>query len=158
APGVRYDLERGKAELWAASRQAGSEAPQLAALGAQARMTAADLATARLDRDRVSRLFAEGAAPSADLDRATSRVNVLEAQLAAQGAQARALKIDLAGRAMGQSAAVGALKSRFDDTEVRAPIDGVILSRSVELGQVVGVNESLLRVGDTDHLVLECSV
>src|SRR5262249_13334912 len=44
------------------------------------------------------------------------------------------------------------------DTEVRAPLDGVVLVKHVELGEVVSVNQPLFTIGDTRRLVLEVSV
>ena len=50
------------------------------------------------------------------------------------------------------------LASRVSDTEVRAPLDGVVLAKSVELGEVVVVNQPLFKVGDVTRLILEVSV
>ena len=44
------------------------------------------------------------------------------------------------------------------DTEVRAPLDGTVIRKSVELGEAVVVSEPLFVVGDTDHLVLEVKI
>jgi len=41
---------------------------------------------------------------------------------------------------------------------VRAPLDGVVLAKSVELGEVVVVNQPLFKVGDVTRLILEVSV
>lgn len=41
------------------------------------------------------------------------------------------------------------------DTEVRAPIDGVVLARWIEPGQYVSVNEPLFKVGVGSDLVVE---
>jgi RND family efflux transporter MFP subunit len=53
---------------------------------------------------------------------------------------------------------VESLQARVADTEVRAPQDGVVLAKQVELGEVVAVNQPLFRVGDTARLVLEVMV
>lgn len=158
APSLRFDLARGQADSWAASRQAGTDAPQLAAIDAQARAIEARLVSARSERDRAARLVASGSEGAALLERADAEVHTLEAQLAAQNAQRRASQIELGARAAGASAAVGSLSARVADAEVRAPLDGVVLARFVELGEVVSVNQGLLRVGNTAGLILECPV
>lgn len=157
-PAVTFDLKRGQADLSAATAQAGPSAPQLAALRAQADGIKGDLATARADLGRTEALVKGGSVAEADLDRARSRVTQLEGQLAANEAQQRALRIDLDANAQRQQAAVQSLASRVTDTEVRAPLDGVVLAKSVEIGEVVAINQTLFKVGDTRHLILEVSV
>ena len=158
SPTLKYELEKGKAESWAASQQAGASSPQLAALEMQMKATQADLQMAKDDRDRLAKLVAAGSATQADLDRASSKVSGLEAQLAAQDAQRKSLKIDLLAKASGSTAAVGELAAKLADAEVHSPLDGVVLQRFIELGEVVPVNGALFKVGNVDDLVLECSV
>jgi HlyD family secretion protein len=157
-PVVTFDLKRGQADLSAANAQAGPAAPQLAAQRAQADAIKGDLATARADLGRTEALVKGGSVAEADLDRARSRVTQLEGQLAANEAQQRALRIDLDANAQRQQAAVQSLASRVTDTEVRAPLDGVVLAKSIEIGEVVAINQTLFKVGDTRHLILEVSV
>jgi multidrug efflux pump subunit AcrA (membrane-fusion protein) len=157
-PAVAFDLKRGQADLSAATAQAGSNAPQLAALRAQADGVKAELGTARSELERTESLFKSGSVAQAELDRARSRATQLEGQLAANEAQQRALRIDLNANAERQAAAVQSLASRVTDTEVRSPLEGVVLSKSVELGEIVTVNQTLFKVGDTRRLILEVSV
>jgi HlyD family secretion protein len=157
-PIVTFDLKRGKAELSAANAQAGSNAPQVAALRAQADAIRADLQTARTDLARTEALVKGGSIAQADLDRARARVTQLEGQLAANEAQQRAVKIDLDANAQRTAAAVQSLASRVSDTEVRSPLDGVVLTRSIEIGEVVAQNQTLFKIGDTRDLILEVSV
>lgn len=157
-PVVTFDLKRGQADLSAAAAQAGGNAPQIAALRAQADAIKADLATARADLGRTEALVKGGSIAEADLDRARARVTQLEGQLAANEAQQRALRIDLDANAQRQAAAVQSLASRVSDTEVRSPLDGVVLAKSIEIGEVVAINQTLFKVGDTRKLILEVSV
>jgi HlyD family secretion protein len=158
APTLRYDLDRGKADLWAASRQADKNGPQFLALEAQARALEADLATVRKDRDRIAKLVAEEASTQIELDHLVDKSRAMEAQLEANLAQQRALRIELAAREQSSSAAMSSYASRLADAEVRSPIDGVVLARFVEPGEVAMVNSPLVKVGDTDDLILECAI
>jgi HlyD family secretion protein len=158
ARALRAELERANAESWAATRHAGDAAPRLAALEAQARVARAELEEAKSQRGRVVRLVEGDAATPADLERAETRVAVAEARLGANADEQRALRIDLAARVAGASAAAAETSARVADAEVRSPIDGVVLARTVEPGEVVSVNQPLLRVGDVTDLVLECAV
>lgn len=158
SPALAFDLKRGKVDLNAAAAQGGSSAPQLAALRAQAAGISADLGVARRDAARLEQLLATDAIAAVEVDRAKARVAQLEATLAANEAQQKALRIDLSANAARQAAQVQTLESRLADTEVRAPLDGVVLTKQVELGEVVTVNQTLFKVGDTSRLVLEVSV
>jgi HlyD family secretion protein len=157
-PGVAFDLKRGEADLSAASAQAGPSAPQIASLRAQAKMVDSELAMARQDLARFERLAGTGVLPQVEADRARARVVQLESSLAANEAQQRALRIDLSANAARQSAQVKSLAARVTDTEVRSPLDGVVLQKSVEVGEVVAVNQTLFKVGDVKSLILEVAV
>ncbi|GAC1580155.1 MAG: efflux RND transporter periplasmic adaptor subunit [Polyangiales bacterium] len=158
SPSLKFELARGKAESWAASQQAGANAPQIAVLEAQARATQSAMKTAREDQERLTQLVSSGAATQSDLDRASARVEGLEAELAGISAHQRALRIDLSARVTGSNAAVDSLSAHLRETEVRSPLDGVVLSRSVELGEVVTVNQQIFKVGDVSNLLLECAI
>ena len=93
------------------------EASQLAA---QIQVAQADLRLAQNELDRAQRLVSRGFVSQADIDRkraardaAAARVRVAQAQL-------------------------GATQARIGRLDVRAPTAGLVLSRSVEAGQVVG--------------------
>jgi multidrug efflux pump subunit AcrA (membrane-fusion protein) len=153
-----FDAERGRAELRAAVQQSGKEAPRLAALAARAESLRAELATARTDLGRTLSLFASGAIASSDVDRVRTKVSSLEGSLAANLAEQRALRVDLDAMRAQKTAQAEALDARVADSEVRAPLDGIVLSKNVELGEVVGVNQTLFTVGDARSLVLELDV
>jgi HlyD family secretion protein len=156
-PGVTYDLKRGQADLSAANAQA-QRAPQIAALGAQSRALEAERDIAKKNLARTNELFASGALPQAELDAARSRVDQIDAQIAAIKAQEEAVRIDLGSAAAQKAAVVDSLAARVADTEVRAPQDGVVLTKLCELGEVVQPNQPLFKVGDTSRLVLEVMV
>lgn len=157
-PVVTYDLERGQAELAAASAQGAPDAPRLAALREQARSLEADLGFAKQERERHEKLAKAAAVTETEVERARARVTQLEAQLAATHAEERALRIDLGANQARSSANVRALASRVTDTEVRAPSDGIVLSKLVEVGEVVTMNQPLFKVGDVSSLILEVVV
>lgn len=99
------------------------EASQLAA---QIEVNRADLQLAQNELDRAQALVARGFVSQADIDRkraardaAAARVRVAQAQL-------------------------GATRARIGRLDVRAPTAGLVLSRSVEAGQVVGAGSGAL--------------
>ncbi len=155
---IKFQLQKGKVEEWAASQEASSASPRIAVAEGHVMMSEASLRNAREDLARLGSLVASGASPPSELDRATNSVAVLEAQLASQRAEVRALRIDLAARSSSAGAAVSELAAKLADAEVRAPIDGVVLASRVELGELAPPDGILFRLGDVRTLILECSV
>src|SRR5207244_2287116 len=72
--------------------------------------------------------------------------------------QARATAIDLSSAQKRSAAMLSILSSKLDETEVRAPVDGVVLWRGVERGEQVTRDQQLFRVGDTRDLIIESYV
>lgn len=157
ATALDFDVARAKAESIGASRRLAS-APGIESLRAQREALAAQLTEARGDLARVERLGKSGSISAAEVDRAKTRVDALEAQIAANQAQEKELRIALQTDAMRQQALLGSSKTRADDADVRSPLDGTVLSRRVEPGQVVAPNQVLFRVGDLSRLHLEVDI
>jgi HlyD family secretion protein len=99
---------------------------EAAQLAAQIEVARADMRLSQNELDRAQRLVARGFVSQADIDRksaardaAAARVRVAQAQL-------------------------GASRARIGRLSVRAPTAGLVLSRSVESGQVVGAGSGAL--------------
>ena len=102
------------------------QSQEAAQLAAQIEVARADLRLAQNELDRAQALVGRGFVSQADLDRkratrdaAAARVRVAQAQL-------------------------GATRARIGRLDVRAPTAGLVLSRSVEAGQVVGPGSGAL--------------
>jgi RND family efflux transporter MFP subunit len=102
------------------------QAQEASQLSAQIEVNRADLRLAQNELDRAQALVSRGFVSQADLDRkraardaAAARVRVAEAQL-------------------------GATRARIGRLDVRAPTAGLVLSRSIEAGQVVGPGSGAL--------------
>lgn len=108
-----------------AARRTEAQARLRAAIAAQAQATAAR-DEARVQVGRLSQLAARGAVSAQQLD--TARSGLAQAEAAVQSAAAN---VALA------RAAVSSVRTDLERTEIRSPIDGVVLTRSVEPGQAV---------------------
>jgi multidrug efflux pump subunit AcrA (membrane-fusion protein) len=157
-PSATYDLQRGNSDLSAAHQLAAQDSPQLATLEAQARSIRAELQSARVEWMRSEKLRLSGGVPQAEVDRVAAKVEQALGSLDANAAQQRTLRIDLTANVARQAAQVQSFAARLSDSEVRAPLDGVVLVRRVELGEVVSINQPLFLIGDTRSLILEVSV
>jgi HlyD family secretion protein len=157
-PTAAAEVRQRRVEAGAARALAADAGPRLAALRAQEAALEAELAQAKADRDRALALAQSAAAPRTEAERLVSRVAQIEAQLAARRAEERALAIALRASTDRSAASLDAAQARLADSELRAPIDGVVLARLVEPGEVVGKDQPVLKIGDVRGLILEVLV
>jgi RND family efflux transporter MFP subunit len=113
------------------------QAEEANALAASIRVARADAALAESELDRARQLVARGFISKADIDRKTAtrdaalaRVNVAQAQLGEQ-------------------------RARIGRLDIRSPASGLVLTRAVEPGQVVGAGQgALFRVAKSGEMEL----
>ncbi len=86
---------------------------------------------------------------------AQARLKVAEANLAAAKAQPSAEQLAVA-RAQVEvaQAALEVIQAQMSKLVITAPSDGVVLSRAVEVGEVVAVGSPLLTLGDVERLTI----
>ena len=92
----------------------------------------------------------EIAAARAALARAQATLKVSEANTL----EVRRRQEDLAGRKAEMERAqaqLGVTQSQLDDTIVYSPIDGVVLVKSAEVGEVLAAGTTVVTIGDLDH-------
>jgi HlyD family secretion protein len=139
---------------------------QLAAAQGERQAAEADLAAARTDEARFEQLVRSRAGSQKQYDDAVARRTLAEARLAAATDRAAAAKAVLerlnAGARREEIAAararvavvdaqIAALERDRDETTVVAPIAGVVGTRLVEPGELVGVGAPLVVLLDLDH-------
>ncbi|MBX3227271.1 MAG: efflux RND transporter periplasmic adaptor subunit [Labilithrix sp.] len=156
-------VKLGAAELAFASQAAAASASQAAARIAGARdpgaMPAVVAAKAELDSandaaQRAEKLFAQGSMSEREMARTKTNVAAAQASYDRAVADARAdlLRVNELNAMAGQaSAALG-------DKAIRAPFDGVVFERFVEIGQMAAPNAPLLRVVDPSELRIRFDV
>src|SRR5215813_4401020 len=146
------------AKLSQAQSQASEANSALDSSQAQLAEVGAAFEKARLDFDRAKYLFSSQSLTKADYDAAKtqfeaveakhaaarSQVAMLEAKERAAGAQIEAIK----ARVNGSQAIVTEATIPLQDTALRAPMDGVVLQKSVEVGALVSPGRAAFVVAD----------
>jgi RND family efflux transporter MFP subunit len=105
----------------------------------------AALADARLDFNRAEQLFQTASMTKPDYDAAKSRLEVSQARVAQAKAQIGAN--EATERRI--KATIGEARSALQDTTLRAPVDGVVMKRNVEIGTLVGTGTVGFTLADT---------
>jgi multidrug resistance efflux pump len=118
--------------------EAAQDTPDGVALAGQVDVAEANLANAQAQYD----LAAAGARPE-QLEAAEAQVSAARAQLAAATAQAEAAQ-----------AAVDVIAVQIAKLSIAAPVDGVVLARAIEPGEVAVPGAALLVIGALDDLTI----
>jgi HlyD family secretion protein len=155
------------AQTRAAVAQAEAKVRQLRELGLPAAeqsliQVQANLTQARRQYDRAVELKAKGFVSQAALDDAQRNLDVAESQLRSaklqvQSNSAAGSEFAVAETAAAQArASLGVAEAKLDDTVIRAPVDGILIARAVEPGNVVQPGKELMALapaGETQVVV-----
>jgi len=155
------------AQARAAVAQAAAKVRQLRELGLPAAeqglvQAEANVTQARRQYDRAVDLKAKGFVSQAALDDAQRNLDVAESQLRAAKLQVQSnspagSEFAVAQTALVQAqASLGVAQAKLDDTIIRAPVDGILIARAVEPGNVVQPGKELMAlapVGETQVVV-----
>jgi len=155
------------AQARAAVEQAEAKVRQLRELGLPAAeqglaQAQANLTQARRQYERAADLKARGFVSQSALDDAQRNLDVAESQLRAAKLQvesnsAAGSEFAVAQTALEQArASLGVAQAKLDDTVIRAPVDGTLIARAVEPGNVVQPGKELMALapaGETQVVV-----
>lgn len=163
---AQADLEQARADLVVKNAQLErARAARIKAdsiirdLEAQRTRTSAQLADARRTFERQDQLFTRSTGSQQNLDTARTQVEVQTASLASNEAQLASARTELKGldadiqlaegQVQASQALIGSRDAKLRDilidlerTQIRSPVDGVVVQRQVDLGQTVAASLS----------------
>ncbi|WP_455586394.1 HlyD family secretion protein [Bacteroides sp.] len=117
-----------------------------------------EIATAEREKRRVENLLKAGAANQKQLDDADAHLEVLRKQLVAQGSTLLNSKESLTW----QSSSVGIQVAQVDDQLMRchitSPINGTILAKYAEAGELAVVGKPLFKVADMKQMYIRAYI
>jgi HlyD family secretion protein len=139
---------------------AGTRPEEIAAAQAVLRSAEAERDRARLDFTRAKELSARNALANRDFELAEASLKVAEAHCAQLGEQLRLLQEgprketirQARARAAQARAAVDLARTQVENCRLLAPMDGRVLSHSIEPGEFVSPGTPVVTVSDTVHL------
>jgi RND family efflux transporter MFP subunit len=139
---VLFELDPSDQRTQVASSQA-----RVAAARARAATSRAQLAETQLQLQREQKLAATGAVGAATADDLALRVKSLEEQVHATDADVAASQTE-----------VTALAVNLANTTIHAPIDGTVLTKPLQPGDVVTPGTSMVKLADFTSIVVETDV
>ena len=123
---VKKDQVLARLDASQARQALGLTEAQLEAARRTINETEARLREATIRKNRISGLASQGVASQADRDAVEAEVDVLDAQLATQRERTRAAESEVA-----------LARQNLDDTVIRAPFDGVAISKNAQPGEII---------------------
>lgn len=112
------------------------------------------IATQQKEYKRYANLVEAQAAAPKILDDIGAQIAVLEKQLAAQEDVLANGNRSIAGERMGLQAQIAQIDDRIGKSIVSSPIDGIVLCRYAEPGELAVQGRPLLKVGDLENMIL----
>lgn len=132
------------------SAQAGAQAAENAAV-----ISKTNLDAAQANFDRIQTLFNAGAVSQSQMDEARDKLTIAEKQY--QTASGPALD-QARANADAAFASVRNYQIQIDISTIRSPIDGVLTTRNVNIGQVVTSGSAVISIVDSSILKLKSTI
>lgn len=155
APDLEYALRKAQAELDEKIKRAEpASSPVLKELDARIAVSSELLDIARREKDRMTRAKESRVASQADVDRALDRYKTVGLEFEAAKAQRATKELELAREVAVAKVAVDTARYNFDQRNLTAPVDGVVLDRPLSKGTRLAVNDHVMTVADVDPAVL----
>ena len=120
---------------------------QVAALRAQ-------IDKAQQERNRVERLLEDGAATTKQLDDIVSQINVLNSQLDASLSTLNNSVTSIDENASAIDLQIAQVEDQLTKCRISSPIDGLVLAKYVEAGELASPGRPIMKVADMERLYL----
>ncbi len=124
----------------------------------QVASTESQIATQKRERERTQRLIAANAANTKQLDDINAQIALLERQLAAQRESLQSSNQSISQEASGVEMQIRQIRDQIDKSRITSPIDGTVLVKYAEPGEITSTGMPLFKVADTDHMILRAYI
>lgn len=120
--------------------------------------TVQQIATAKKEKARIENLLKSDAANTKQLDDVNSTIDTLEKQLAAQRQTLETNNLGIDEDSSALAIQVAQLDDQIARATVSSPIDGTVLAKYAEAGELASPGKALFKVADLDHVHLRAYV
>lgn len=140
-----------KQELFAAKNTVTSKSGNVLS---QKSVLATQLQTARLEQKRIESMFSENAATKRQVDEINGRVSVILEQMKSVGTQNNPILNDLKSI----DVQIEKINDQIKKSKIINPINGVVLNKYAEPGEVTGFGKPLYKIADISEMTLRVFV
>ncbi|WP_321332169.1 HlyD family efflux transporter periplasmic adaptor subunit [uncultured Bacteroides sp.] len=144
-----------KLQLEASMKSVQSQRPDL---NKQVAATKQQIATAEREKRRVENLLKAGAANQKQLDDWNSEIAVLRKQLGAQTSSLQNSLQSLTEQGSSVAIEVAQMADQLEKCHIKSPIDGTVLAKYAEAGELASVGKPLFKIADVEHMFLRAYI
>ena len=114
----------------------------------------ARIGKAEQEKSRVERLLKDGAATAKQLDDIVAQIRILNSQLDASLSTLHNSVTSVNANASAIDIQIAQVEDRLSKCRISSPIDGLVLAKYVEVGELAAAGRPIMKVADMDHLFL----
>lgn len=114
--------------------------------------------TLKREKQRIQRLLAANAANQKQLDDIESQIDVLQRQLTAQTSTLQKNSENISAQSSTLDIQIAQLDNQLEKTRIVSPIEGTVLNRYAEAGELATVGTPLFKIADTHKMYLRAYV
>jgi len=116
------------------------------------------IVTAKTERKRIENLLKANAANQKQLDDANAQIAVLEKQLDAQKTVLETSNQGITDESTGVTIQVAQIEDQLQKCKIISPIDGTVLVKYSEMGEIAMPGKALFKMGDTENMILRAYI
>lgn len=116
------------------------------------------LATARNEKKRVENLLKSNAATTKQLDDLNAQIAVLERQLAATKSTLESSLQGISGEKEALEIQILQLEDQLQKCNITSPINGTVLVKYAEKGELATPGKALFKIGDTNNMIFRAYI
>lgn len=125
---------------------------------AQIEATEREIAKQEREKKRIERLLAGDVATQKQLDDIESLILILKARLRSQKSSLNNSVNSVDAQSNTIDVQIAQLKDQIDKCNIISPIDGTVLVKYAEQGEMTGVGKALFKMADVDNMILKAYV
>ena len=144
-----------KLQLEASMKSVQSQRPDL---NKQVAATKQQIATAEREKRRIENLLKAGAANQKQLDDIHSEIAVLQKQLTAQTSSLQNNVQSLTDQGTSVAVQVAQVADQLAKCHISSPINGTVLARYAEAGELASVGKPLFKIADVEQMYLRAYI
>ena len=116
------------------------------------------ITTAKTEKKRVENLLKANAANQKQLDDINAQISVLEKQLDAQKTTLVTTNQGITDDTQGIKLQVAQIEDQLNKCRITSPINGTVLLKYAEMGEVAAPGKALFKIADTNNMILRAYV
>ena len=116
------------------------------------------IVTAKTEKQRIENLLKSQAATTKQLDDIDAQIAVLEKQLAAAKTTMQQSNSGVSDTESGVAVQIAQIEDQIKNSIIRSPIDGTVLAKYAEAGELAVQGKALFKVADINEMVLRAYI